>query len=109
MVHKPLDQSKWQTGKEMFEKLQCLQCHQAAAASKKSPADLAPDLSMAADRLREDWIVQWLMDPQVLQEGTRMPTYFPEGQSPLPTVLNGNVEDQIDALKIFIVHYKLEK
>ncbi len=104
----PVDQEMLYAGKDMFGKLQCLQCHQVAEGSKKSPADLAPDLGLAADRLREHWIVEWLKDPQVVQPGTRMPTFFPEGQSPLPKFLGGNVDNQIKALKTFIVHYKPE-
>ncbi len=102
----PADHKQWQAGKEMFVKLQCLQCHQAAAASNKSPSDLAPELSIAGNRLRHDWIVEWLKDPQLVQEGTRMPTFFPEGQSPLPNVMGGDVEAQIEALKAFVVDYK---
>ncbi len=106
---KHYDQEQWNVGKQMFEKLQCLQCHQGMEKSQKAPADLAPDLSMAPLRLREEWIAEWLTDPQVVQPGTRMPTYFPDGQSPLPTVLGGKTEDQIKALKTFVANFKLEK
>ncbi|MEK7249681.1 MAG: hypothetical protein AAB209_04580, partial [Bacteroidota bacterium] len=43
--------------------------------------------------------VEWLADPGKIQEGTRMPTYFPDGQSPLPDVLNGDAKKQMEAIR----------
>jgi cbb3-type cytochrome oxidase cytochrome c subunit len=72
-------------GKELFTQLKCLQCHQLSGASGAglSASDLAPDLSMARRRLRHDWIVEWLKDPQKLQPGTRMPSFFYSDGDPL--------------------------
>ena len=36
----------------------------------------APNLAMAKDRLRADWIVDWLKDPMVIMPGTKMPAPF---------------------------------
>jgi hypothetical protein len=41
-----------------------------------SPADWAPNLELAHDRLQDEWIVEWLRDPQKWQPGTRMPAFF---------------------------------
>jgi hypothetical protein len=35
-----------------------------------------PVLSTAGERLRSDWIIKWLKDPQKLKKGARMPTYW---------------------------------
>ena len=74
----------------MFEKFQCLLCHQsleAAAKVGKGAADLAPDLVLAKDRLKSEWIAQWLRNPGEMQPGTNMPNYFyyvsPDAISPL--------------------------
>lgn len=93
-------------GRTLFNNLQCAQCHQsvqAALAAGKTPADLAPDLAMARERLRPDWIDDWLLDPQRIQPGTRMPTFFPEGQSFYPNLLGGDARRQIEALRAYVL------
>ena len=97
---------------EMFAALKCRQCHQVSEdAAAGSLYDLAPDLSMARRRLRPRWIEKWLVDPQTLEEGTRMPTYFPleddedseSASSPLPNILGGDPHKQIRALRDYLM------
>ncbi len=80
-------------GKKIFDDFQCIKCHPTGAGAPApggaSTSDLAPNLTKARDRLKPEWIVEWLADPNKLQEGTRMPTFFPDGQSPLGDVLGG--------------------
>jgi cytochrome c2 len=71
-------------GAKTFEALKCAQCHptspdalQSMIAGGKTPADLAPILSRAHDRLRYDWINDWIKRPDEWMPGTRMPTNFP--------------------------------
>ena len=66
---------------------------------------LAPDLSLAKKRLKPDWVEKWIEDPQGLQEGTMMPTFFSEGQSPLPDVLEGDAHKQIQAIRDYLYEY----
>ncbi len=42
----------------------------------------APNLALTHQRLRRDWVVSWMLDPQVIQPGTKMPQNFPGGVSP---------------------------
>jgi len=42
----------------------------------------APNLALTHQRLRRDWVVQWMLEPQFIQPGTRMPQNFREGRSP---------------------------
>jgi mono/diheme cytochrome c family protein len=90
-------------GKQVFNDFQCLKCHPsgnvAAKAGDVSTSDLAPNLQLAHSRLKPEWIVDWLADPGKIQEGTRMPTFFPDGQSPLPDVLGGDARKQMDAIR----------
>ena len=44
----------------------------------KTPADLAPILAAAHDRLRYEWIADWIKRPEEWMPGTRMPTNFPK-------------------------------
>ena len=90
-------------GRQIFTDFQCLKCHPSGSASPKagevSTSDLAPNLALAHTRLKPEWIVDWLADPGKIQEGTRMPTFFPDGQSPLPDVLGGNAKKQMEAIR----------
>jgi len=94
-------------GRTIFTEFQCLKCHPAGNAAPKpgeaSTSDLAPNLTKARDRLKPEWIVEWLADPNKLQEGTRMPTFFPDGQSPLSDVLGGDARRQMSAIRDYVV------
>ncbi|MBI4178878.1 c-type cytochrome [bacterium] len=95
-------------GGVMFDKLQCMKCHVVGGQKPEGRAagDLAPDLAMAKSRLNPDWILDWLSDPNQLMPGTRMPTYFTEGQSPIPDMLDGSAPKQIRALRDHILTLK---
>ncbi len=67
---------------------------------------LAPDLGLTKKRLKYHWVEQWLTDPQALQSGTMMPTFFSEGQSPIPDVLNGDAKTQIEAIRDYLYVYE---
>lgn len=94
-------------GKSIFTDFQCIKCHPAAGTTPgpggAGTADLAPNLTKARDRLKPEWIVEWLADPNKVQEGTRMPTFFPDGQSPLPDVLQGDARKQMAAIRDYVV------
>ncbi len=100
------DTQRLQVGADLFTKLQCQSCHPTSNALPpgKAPEDLAPNLQLAQQRLRPDWVLQWVKDPQKIFPGTRMPTFFPpndKGQpvSPFPNILNGDVTAQIQAIR----------
>ena len=64
-------------GGQLFRDLQCQKCHVVGGQMPGgTPADWAPDLALAHDRLQHDWIVEWLRDPQKWLPGTRMPNFF---------------------------------
>ena len=80
--------------------LKCQQCHIVGAIPEgKEASDMAPDLRLARSRLKPNWILDWLKDPQALQEGTRMPTFFSEGVSPVQNIFQGSAPKQIQALR----------
>jgi mono/diheme cytochrome c family protein len=95
------DDDKLRVGADLFMKLQCSSCHPTSNVlpAGKAPEDLAPNLLLASQRLRPEWILRWLTDPQKIVSGTRMPTFFPEGQSPFPQILGGNSQAQIQAVR----------
>jgi len=94
-------------GKMIFTDFQCAKCHPTGNFVLKpgelSTQDLAPDLTKARGRLKPEWIVDWLADPGKIQEGTRMPTFFPDGQTPLPDVLEGDARRQMAAIRDYLM------
>ncbi|MDP7715871.1 MAG: c-type cytochrome, partial [Candidatus Marinimicrobia bacterium] len=68
--------------RRLFESkdVNCASCHvRGDKTPEGEPADWAPDLLLAEERLKPDWIKSWLLDPQIIQPGTKMPKFFREG------------------------------
>jgi cytochrome c2 len=96
------DSERLKVGAELFTKLQCASCHPTGNTLPpgKAPEDLAPNLQLAHERLRPDWVLQWLADPQKIFPGTRMPSFFAAGQpNPFPEILGGDSKAQIQAIR----------
>jgi mono/diheme cytochrome c family protein/predicted nucleic acid-binding Zn-ribbon protein len=87
----------------------CFSCHQRGDQAPEGPPEgWAPDLAMANQRLRPDWIVRWLRNPQAVQPGTKMPSFYEEGEDGSPEggpddVLDGDNLRQIHALRDYIM------
>jgi len=92
--------------------LQCFMCHvQGGVNPSGTPDSWAPDLAMAAERLRYEWVQDWIINPQAIFPGTKMPQYYtwdlddpsfytaPDG-SP---VMDANTRAQIEALAAYIM------
>lgn len=90
------------SGKYLFDTLQCMNCHKSNPDAGMMASFLAPDLAHAHERLQQDWLMDWLADPQALAEGTMMPAFFPDGFSPFPDLLEGNATKQMEALRAYI-------
>jgi cytochrome c2 len=93
---------KLSVGSQLFETLKCMQCHPTSSAIPpgKDPADLAPNLQLAQGRLRPEWVLDWVKDPQKIFPGTRMPAFFPDyPKSPITNVLGGDAKAQIEAIR----------
>jgi mono/diheme cytochrome c family protein len=68
-------------GRVAFNMFQCAKCHPSgpqAAAEGVSAGELAPSLLLARERLRQDWVPHWILDPQSWIPGTKMPANFPK-------------------------------
>ncbi len=78
----------------------CVSCH--------GVADLKPtqvfesegiNFSFSADRLRKDYYRRWLLNPVRIDPASKMPVYFDEeGYSPLFDVLDGDTDQQLEAI-----------
>ena len=86
----------------------CGNCHiQGDKMPAGTPDRWAPNFALAKERLKPEWIVEWLYDPQALLPGTKMPTYFdPEyfDYSGPDDVLDGDEHKQIQALKDYVIY-----
>jgi cytochrome c2 len=63
-------------GKELFQSYQCALCHATREGQPLTSDIIAPNLILTKERLRPEWIIEWLIDPQKLQAGTKMPNFF---------------------------------
>lgn len=74
----PADPRSLAVGGAVFSMLQCARCHPSGPTigTGASTAELAPSLLLADDRLRHDWVPDWIKDPQSWIPGTRMPNFF---------------------------------
>jgi cytochrome c1 len=92
-----------EAGRKLVSKdyFDCFSCHvQGSRLPEGPPEGWAPDLALARRRLRPEWIVKWLKDPQKIQPGTKMPSFYPGGPD---DILGGNEEQQIIALRDYIM------
>jgi mono/diheme cytochrome c family protein len=79
----------------------CFSCHQQGDKKPEGPVDgWAPDLQMARQRLNPNWILKWLKDPQKVQPGAKMPSFFPGGPD---NILGGKEDLQIEALRDYLM------
>ncbi len=77
----------------------CFQCHPQGGQLPETPIAWAPDLSHTRERLREEWVREWLWKPAAIYPFTPMPANFaadePQYQDVYPN--SSNVE-QIEAV-----------
>jgi mono/diheme cytochrome c family protein len=79
----------------------CFSCHMQGGKTPEGPKDgWAPDLAMARQRLNPNWILKWLKDPQKVQPGTKMPSFYPGGPD---NILGGKEDRQIEALRDYLM------
>ena len=84
--------------KEYFN---CFSCHQQGDKKPEGPVEgWAPDLTLARQRLNPTWIIKWLQDPQKIQPGAKMPSFFPGGPD---NILGGKDDRQIEALRDYLM------
>lgn len=82
-------------GKQLTQ-IGCIQCH--AFDGNALPGVVGIDLGGVPNRIRPDWFRTFVLDPGALKRGTRMPSFFPDGVSQSPHILDGNTSQQVAAL-----------
>ena len=93
-----LDAARTLAGEEYFN---CFSCHIRGGKTPSGPKEgWAPDLTLARQRLNPQWIPKWLQDPQKVQPGTKMPSFYPGGPD---NILGGKDDRQIEALRDYVM------
>jgi cytochrome c553 len=80
--------------------LSCIKCH--TFAGNKAEGVQGIDMLAIPKRVRQDWFYAYLLDPQKVRPGTRMPSAWYDGKSPLPKVLDGQTDAQIEAIWLYL-------
>jgi mono/diheme cytochrome c family protein len=80
--------------------LGCVKCH--IFAGHKAEGVQGIDMTIMTQRLEREWFYQYLLAPQKLRAGTRMPEAWPKGESLLPQVLGGSTPLQIEAIWLYL-------
>jgi hypothetical protein len=81
-------------GAALFKTLQCDKCHPTGSSNPAKPQkEWAPNLNLTQARLRPDWLLEWLKDPQAIFPGAGMPASFPDyPKSSIKDVYNGDAK-----------------
>lgn len=74
----------------------CVQCH--TFRSDALPGTIGIDIANVGDRIHREWFDAFLLNPSSLKKNTRMPSFFPDGKSSVPHVLDGHVPSQLESL-----------
>jgi mono/diheme cytochrome c family protein len=80
--------------------LSCIACHDFG--EFKSLGIPALNLTEMTRRLRKEWFHQYMVNPFALRSGTRMPSFWPDGQAVNNEVFDGHTDRQIDAIWAFL-------
>ncbi|MEE9192098.1 MAG: c-type cytochrome, partial [Candidatus Aerophobetes bacterium] len=100
-----LQAAKLLYSKDYFD---CFSCHQIGDKKPEGdPSGWAPDLTVAWQRLKPEWIENWIRDPQAIQPGTKMPSYYPDSYP--DDILGGDPEKQIRAMKDYLMSLRKEE
>ncbi len=102
-VHKvALSAAKIETGRRLVGKsaFGCISCHDIAGVPNTGTR--GPDLAGMNQRVRYEWYLRWLEQPQRIQPGTRMPSVFMDGKSLLDKVLGGSADAQAEAMWAYL-------
>jgi mono/diheme cytochrome c family protein len=76
--------------------LGCIKCHSFAGEKGQSLGVI--DMVRMPHRLRHEWFLAYVANPQQFRPGTRMPASWPEGKTFYPDILDGTAAGQIEGV-----------
>src|SRR5262249_39793909 len=80
--------------------LGCPKCH--TFAGHRAEGIQAMDLTKMPERLQRDWFHRYVINPQTVRFGTRMPSSWPDGKTFYPDMLDGQTAKQIEAIWVYL-------
>jgi mono/diheme cytochrome c family protein len=101
----PAGPSSIDKGKELYALYECAKCHPTVGATiepGQETAVLAPSLEDAGRRLKPDWILSFLRDPQSIYPDTKMPNFFYDSGEPM----EDEAEAKIAAIRDYLMSLK---
>src|SRR5205085_12240197 len=78
----------------------CIKCH--TFQGNKAEGVQGMDMTLFTKRLQRDWFHTYMFDPQKIRPGTRMPSAFDKGKSPLGAILDGTAATQTEAMFVYL-------
>jgi cbb3-type cytochrome oxidase cytochrome c subunit len=88
----------------------CIQCHflrGTPPTQESTPVAWAPDLDQTRERLRPEWVRQWMIDPGKVYPGTTMPANFSLETLQWQDYIAAPSEEQIEAVLLWL--YNLDR
>jgi cytochrome c2 len=84
----------------------CVKCHLVGSyAPPGNPKALAPQLELVHERLRPDYVHNWIANPKRYLPYTGMPVNIPYDKPVSQDLYAGNSEQQVDALTDLLMHF----
>jgi hypothetical protein len=84
----------------------CVKCHLVGSYSPPgNPKALAPQLERVHERLRPDYVHNWIANPKRYLPYTGMPVNIPYDKPVSQDLYTGTSEQQVDALTDLLMHY----
>lgn len=80
--------------------LGCVKCH--PFEKNQAVGIQAMDLTKMAGRLRQDWFMRYIDNPQVYRPGTRMPAPWPFGNVTIKDVLDADANKQMQSVWLWL-------
>jgi mono/diheme cytochrome c family protein len=84
--------------------LGCIKCHSFAGDKGQSLGLI--DMTRMPVRLRHEWFLAYVANPQAFRPGTRMPAAWPDGKTFYPDILDGTAAGQIEAVWRYVASPK---
>jgi len=82
----------------------CFSCHVQGSKTPSGPKSMwGPDLNMIPERIRPDFLPPWIQDAQQFTPGVRMPSFLPEKGAGPPNILDGDVDQQAEAIRDYLL------
>ncbi len=80
--------------------LGCIKCH--TFGEHRASGIQAINLQTMTQRIRQDWFLRYMINPQTYRPGTRMPTGFPGGKATIRDIYEGNTDQQLASIWTFL-------